>query len=106
MRRREFLQVLGSAAAWPLAARAQQLERVRRVDVLIGFSENDPLTRRIVSAFSDALGRLGSVEGKNIRIDYRFAAGDAALFETYGAELVGLSPRTTSCLIRRRSHSA
>jgi putative ABC transport system substrate-binding protein len=92
IRRREFIDVLGGVAAWPLIARAQQPERVRRVGVLIGFPENDQFYQRIVSAFADALGRFGWVEGKNIRIDYRFAAGDATLFKTYAAELVGLSP--------------
>src|SRR6266478_2144543 len=90
--RRTLITAIGGAAAWPLAGRAQQPERVRRVGVLIGFPENAPFTHGIVSAFADALGRFGWVEGKNIRIDYRFAAGDPTLFETYAAELVGLSP--------------
>jgi putative tryptophan/tyrosine transport system substrate-binding protein len=90
--RRTFIAVLGGAAAWPLAGHAQQPERLRRVAVLMGFPENDPFAQRIVSAFSDALGRFGWVAGKNIRIDYRFAAGDPALFKTYAAELVGLAP--------------
>jgi putative tryptophan/tyrosine transport system substrate-binding protein len=92
MRRRGFIAVLGGAATWPFAGYAQQPERMRRVGVLIGFSENDPFAQRIVSAFSDALGRFGWAGGKNIRIDYRFAAGDPTLFKTYAAELVGLSP--------------
>ena len=92
MRRREFITVLGGAALWPLAAYTQQLERMRRVGVLITFPENDPLSQTIVTAFAEALGRFGWVEGKNIRVDYRFAAGDPALFKTYAAELVGLSP--------------
>jgi len=92
VRRREFITVLGGAALWPLAAYTQQLERMRRVGVLITFPENDPLSQRIVTAFAEALGRFGWVEGKNIRVDYRFAAGDPALFKTYAAELVGLSP--------------
>ena len=92
MRRRDFITVLAGAAAWPLAGRAEQPERLRRVGVLLGFSENDPLTRRIVSAFAQALRRFGWVEGKNIVIDYRFAAGDPTLYKTYAAELVGLAP--------------
>jgi putative ABC transport system substrate-binding protein len=92
VRRRAFIAVLGGAAAWPLAARAQQPERVRRVGVLIGFPENDAFAQRIVSAFVQALGRLGWVESKNIRIDYRFAAGDPTLYKTYATELVGLAP--------------
>jgi putative ABC transport system substrate-binding protein len=91
--RRELIAILGGAAALrPLAGHAQQPERMRRVGVLIGFPENDPFTHGIVSAFAEALGRFGWVENKNIRIDYRFAAGDPTLFETYAAELVGLSP--------------
>ena len=65
-------------------------ERVRRVGLLISFPENDPLAQVRVTAFAQALGRFGWVEGKNIRIDYRFAAGDPTLFKTYAAELVGL----------------
>jgi putative tryptophan/tyrosine transport system substrate-binding protein len=92
MNRREFITVLGGAAAWPLAGHAQQPERVRRVGVLNPSLENDPLAQARVMAFVQALGRFGWVEGKNIRIDYRFAAGDPTLFKTYAAELVGLSP--------------
>jgi putative ABC transport system substrate-binding protein len=90
--RRGFITVLGGAAAWPLAGNAQQSERLRRLGVLIGFSENDPLPQRMVSAFVLALGRFEWVEGKNIRIDYRFAAGDPTLYKAYAAELVGLAP--------------
>jgi putative ABC transport system substrate-binding protein len=90
--RRQFIALVGGAAAWPLAARAQQAERVRRLGWLIAFPENSPLAQGIVAAVSEALGRFGWVEGKNIRIDYRFAAGDPALFKTYAAELVALSP--------------
>jgi putative ABC transport system substrate-binding protein len=89
--RRVFITVVG-AAAWPLAGHAQQPERIRRVGVLMPFPEFDPKTQAIVTAFSQALGRFGWVEGKNIRIDYRFAAGDPTLYKTYAAELVGLSP--------------
>jgi putative tryptophan/tyrosine transport system substrate-binding protein len=92
MRRREFIGVLGGAAAWPLAGHAQQPEQVRRVGVLNPSPENDPGAQARVTAFVQALGSFGWVEGKNIRIDYRFAAGDPALFKTYAAELVGLAP--------------
>ncbi|MGC2202857.1 MAG: ABC transporter substrate-binding protein, partial [Stellaceae bacterium] len=80
------------AAAWPLAGHAQQPERIRRVGVLMGFPENHPLTHAFVTAVAQSLARFGWVEGKNIRIDYRFAAGDPALFKAYAAELVGLAP--------------
>jgi putative ABC transport system substrate-binding protein len=92
LRRREFIAVLGGAAAWPLAGRAQQPERVRHVGVLMPWPENQPNTQAMVTAFAQALGRLGWVEDKNIRIDYRFAAGDPTLVTTYAEELVGLSP--------------
>src|SRR5438876_754783 len=92
MERRQFIAVLSVAAAWPLPGRTQQPARPRRVAVLIGFSENLPFTRAIVLAFTKALGRLGWDEGKNIRIDFRFAAGDPALLESYAAELVSLAP--------------
>ena len=92
MRRRGFIAVLGGAAAWPLAGYAQQPERVRRVGVLISLPENSQLAQVYVTAFVQALRRFGWVEGKNIQIDYRFAAGDPTLFENYAAELVGISP--------------
>ena len=92
MRRREFITLLGGAAAWPLAARAQQPKSVFRLGWLIAFPENSPLARQIVAAFAQALRSFGWVEGRNIHIEYRFAAGDPALFKSYAAELVGLSP--------------
>jgi len=92
MRRREFVTLLGGAAAWPLAARAQQTERMRRLAWLIAFPEKSPLAREVVAAAAQALQRLGWVEGRNIHIEYRFAAGDPALFKSYAADLVGLSP--------------
>jgi ABC-type uncharacterized transport system substrate-binding protein len=90
VRRREFIAALGVAAIWPLAGRAQQAERVRRVGVLIALAENDPIGQAYVTAIAQALERFGWVPGKNIRIDYRFAASDPALFKTYAAELAGL----------------
>jgi putative tryptophan/tyrosine transport system substrate-binding protein len=92
LKRRRFITVLAGAVACPLAGHAQQPERMRRVGVLIAFPENNPYTQAHVTAFAHALGRFGWVEGKNVRIDYRFAAGDPTLFDTYAAELVGLSP--------------
>ena len=92
MKRRTFLGALGVTATWPVAGHAQQREPVRRVGVLIAFPESQPFAKAFVTAFTQALGRLGWVEGKNIQIDYRFAAGDAALFRAYAAELVSLGP--------------
>jgi putative ABC transport system substrate-binding protein len=71
---------------------AQQPERARRVGVLMAFSEDDPLAKAGTRSFSDALAHSGWMDGKNIRIDYRYAAGDPALFRRYAAELVALSP--------------
>jgi putative ABC transport system substrate-binding protein len=65
---------------------------MRRVGVLLPFPENDPLSQAVVTEFAQALWRLGWNVGGNVQIDYRFAAGDPALFKTYAAELIGLSP--------------
>ena len=92
MRRRSLLAAFSATALWPLATVAQQPERIRRLGVLLFGPENDPFTQAIVTSFAQALKRFGWVEGKNIGIDYRFAGGDPALFKTYAAELVGLSP--------------
>jgi ABC-type sugar transport system substrate-binding protein len=93
MQRRELLGALGgAAAAWPLAARAQQPTRVHRLGWLIAFPESSPLAQGIRSAMAQALRGLGWIEGKNLQIDYRFAAGDPALFKAHAAELVSLSP--------------
>jgi putative tryptophan/tyrosine transport system substrate-binding protein len=89
MKRREFFAVFGGAAVWPLAAGAQKTER--RIGVLIGFPEKDPLAQGAVTALANGLRRLGWDE-KNLRTDYRFAAGDPVLYETYATELVGLAP--------------
>ena len=92
MRRRRFITVLGGAAAWPLAGYAQQPERNPRIGVLVPFSEDDQIARAGVTAFGQGLGRFGWVDGRNIQIDYRFAANDPALFTSYAADLIGLSP--------------
>jgi putative ABC transport system substrate-binding protein len=90
--RREFIAVLSAVAASPAAGHAQQPEPARRVGVLMPWTQNDPVAQASRRAFAEALGRFGWNEGRNIRIDYRFAANDPALFKTYSAELVGLSP--------------
>jgi putative ABC transport system substrate-binding protein len=73
LRRREFIMLLGGAAAtWPLAARAQQHEQMRRVGVLISSTGNDPQGRRQIAAFQQGLQELGWMEGQNVRIDFRF----------------------------------
>jgi putative ABC transport system substrate-binding protein len=72
LRRREFITGLGGAAAWPLAARAQQGDRVRRIGVLMGGDENDPVAKTYVSAFTQALAGLGWTDGRNVRLDLRW----------------------------------
>jgi putative ABC transport system substrate-binding protein len=90
--RREFIIAIGGAAAWPPAGYAKQAERVPRVGVLMSPPESSPVTQASVTAFVQALRRFGWVEGKNIQIDYRFAAGEPTLLKAYAAELVGMSP--------------
>src|SRR5258708_29987479 len=92
MRRRGFVTLLGGAAAWPLVARAQQPERMRRIGVLIDLAENDPEGEARVAAFLQGLAQLGWTDGRNIRIDYRWGAGDADSMRKYAAELVTLAP--------------
>jgi putative ABC transport system substrate-binding protein len=92
VRRREFITLLGGAAAWPLAARAQQAERVRRIGVLMNFSADDAEGQARLAAFRQGLQQAGWSVGGNIRIDYRWAADDAELFRKYAAELVALAP--------------
>ena len=75
--RREFITLLGGAAAWPLAARAQQGERVRRIGVLMGGPESDPEEQARLAAFLDGLQQLGWTDGRTVRIDTRWPAGDA-----------------------------
>jgi putative ABC transport system substrate-binding protein len=91
-RRRQFITLLGGAAAWPLAARAQQSERMRRVGFLHGLVESDPEAQARIKAFRHGLEALGWAEGRNIQVDYRFARGDAALAQAQAEELVSLVP--------------
>jgi putative tryptophan/tyrosine transport system substrate-binding protein len=94
MRRREFVILLGggAAAAWPLAARAQQSHRLRVVGVLLAMAPDDPEAQLRVQAFEAGLRELGWTEGRNLRLEYRWAAGDAALLRKQATELVGLAP--------------
>ena len=92
MRRREFITVLGGAAAWPLLARAQQGERMRRVGVLISTTENDPEAGRLIAAFKQGLLELGWSEGRNVRIDVRFPADNPDRMQAFAQELVALKP--------------
>ena len=93
MRRREFITLLGGAAAtWPVAGRAQQPERVRRVGVLMSLAADDKEGQARLTAFLQGLQELGWLEGRNIQIDRRWAAGDVARTQQYAAELVALHP--------------
>ena len=92
MNRREIIAGLGSAAAWPLAARAQQADRVRRIGVLMAADENDPGRKAFVSAFTQALAGLGWTDGRNARIDVRSTGGDTNRTRALAKELVGLQP--------------
>jgi putative ABC transport system substrate-binding protein len=91
--RRQFITLLGSAAAaWPLAARAQQGNRVRRIGVLMPYDENDPLAKPQISAFTQALAELGWIDGRNVRMDVRWAGTDINRIRAFAQELVGLQP--------------
>jgi putative ABC transport system substrate-binding protein len=92
MRRREFIVGLGSAAAWPVVARAQQGDRVRRVGVLMPFDDNDPVGKTVVSAFTQALAVLGWTDGHNLRMDLHWSGGDAIRMRALAQQLVGLQP--------------
>jgi putative tryptophan/tyrosine transport system substrate-binding protein len=93
MRRRDFIKVVvGSAISWPIAARAQQPERMRRIGVLMGFSSTDLEGQTRTAAFVQGLGAQNWHEGSNLRIDWRWGGGDRALFERYAAELLSLGP--------------
>jgi putative tryptophan/tyrosine transport system substrate-binding protein len=93
MRRRDFIKgIVGSATAWPLVARAQQSERMRRIGVLMSQAADDPLLQGRAKAFQQGLQQLGWTDGRNVRIDYRWAAGNIENFRKYAAELVALAP--------------
>jgi putative ABC transport system substrate-binding protein len=92
MKRREFITVLCGAAAWPMTARAQQPERVRRIGVLSPLPADQPDDQVRLAAFLKALSQLGWTDGRNVRIEARWSAGDAAITRKYAAELVALAP--------------
>jgi putative ABC transport system substrate-binding protein len=93
MRRREFIALFGGTAAWPLAVRAQQREKMRRIGVLLAaYTQTDREGQTRIAAFLDTLGRLGWNDGRNIQIEYRWAAGDADRGKAFAAELVRSAP--------------
>ncbi len=92
MRRREFIAGLGGAAAWPVVARAQQSGQMRRIGVLMTLSQNDPEGQARIGALRDGLKQLGWIDGRNVRIDYRWAGGDVDRLPIQAAELAALKP--------------
>src|SRR5580704_4377401 len=110
--RRQFMVALGgAAAAWPLAGRAQQDERIRRIGVLIGLTENDPEGQLRIIAFRRGLQNHGWEEGRNLHIDYRWTGGSAELRGDYATELIKLMPdvlfagQTTTLLALKQATS-
>ena len=92
MKRRTFIAGLGSAAAWPVVARAQQGDRVRRISLLTQFDQNDPSVKVRISAFTQALADLGWTDGRNVRMDVRWYGDDSNRARALAQELVGLQP--------------
>jgi putative ABC transport system substrate-binding protein len=92
IKRREFIAGLGSAAAWPVVARAQQPDRMRRIGVLLPFDEKDPVIKSRISAFTQALAELGWADGRNMRMDVHWGHGDIDQIGALAKELVALRP--------------
>ena len=92
IRRREFITLLGGTAALPLAARAQQGDRMRRIGVLLPSDDNDPERKLRLSAFTQALANLGWTDGRNVRIDLRWYGDDSNRARALAQELVGSQP--------------
>jgi putative ABC transport system substrate-binding protein len=92
MNRRDMIALLGGAAAWPVAARAQQTGPMRRIGVLSGLGDGDPVQQSFMAAFQQGLAKLGWADGRNIRIDYRWGDGDTERIRASAAELVALHP--------------
>jgi len=92
VRRREFITLIGGAAAWPVAARAQQAVRVRRIGVLMSYAADDPAGQTRLLAFAQALAQTGWIDGRNLRIDIRWGTGRPERIRSYAAELVAIAP--------------
>jgi len=92
MRRREFIALLSGSAAWPLMARAQQADRMRRVGVLMAYGETDPEAKALLAEFTQGLSELGWTDGRNLRLDVRWAPGNTDAMRTYAKELITLQP--------------
>src|SRR5262245_17853662 len=99
LQRRKFITLLGGAAAWPRSARAQPDDRVRRIGVLMDvYALADPEGQARLAAFQEDFQKLGWTAGHNIRIDVRWAAGDAERARAYAAELIGMTPDVILCM--------
>jgi putative ABC transport system substrate-binding protein len=92
IKRREFITLLGGAAAWPATARAQQTGGLRRIGVLLGIAKGDPQAVAGLAAFTKGLAELGWTDGRNVQIDYRFGATDVGGMQTFAKELISLQP--------------
>ena len=92
MKRRQFIAGLGSVVAWPMTARAQQGERIRRIGVLMAFEENDPQGKSYLLAFMQGLGELGWADARNVRVEIRWAADNLDRLRMFAKELVELQP--------------
>ena len=92
MRRREFLGAIGGGLAWPMAVNAQQATPIRKIAVLMGFPEADPQAQAIVVALRQELQRLGWIDGRNVRIDTRWAGADPDKARAFARELIGMAP--------------
>ncbi len=101
MRRREFIGLVGGAAALPLVGNAQEASRMRRIGLLTGVRADDPGFKSIYAAFEQALQQLGWTKDRNVRIDYRFGGGDPANIRRQAEELVALSPDVIVAALRR-----
>jgi putative ABC transport system substrate-binding protein len=111
MRRREFITLLsGAAVPWPSAVRAQQGDRMRRIGVFVNLAADDPEAKLFIEAFLHGLQQLGWTDGRNLRLDYRWGAGDADRYRRYAAELVALAPdvilATTTSMIQAMQHAS
>jgi putative ABC transport system substrate-binding protein len=97
MQRRNFIMLLGGAVGWPLAVRAQQPDRVRRIGVLLNVTADDPESPARLTALAQGLQELGWIDGRNVRIDFRWGGADVERIRRYAAELVALTPDVIVC---------
>jgi putative tryptophan/tyrosine transport system substrate-binding protein len=107
MRRRDFIAGIGGAAAWPVAAKAQQGDRMRRVGVLMASDENDAEAKANLSGFTQGLAELGWTNGRNVRMDFRWAPTSVDRMRMFAKEMVDLQPEVIlATRLRRSLHSS